>query len=322
MTELNPDGAFLDMGSGHSIHYEDRNPGAEPAILFLHGGPGGGVRDEERQLFSNFPGRVVLPDQRGAGHSLSIDPERDNTTEHLLADLERLREHLGIERWIPWGGSWGSTLALAYAEAHPERVAGLVIYGVFLCREAEMQWFYSANGAANLYPDEYARFVAPLGDAVTLDNGSAVIKACHDAMRTGDDTRDLVAAQALARWEAVNSFMSPGDEQIAAFTDPKMALTLARLETRYFVNGGYLGEDNALLKHIDRITGIPCHIVQGRYDTICPPRAAWDVHSALPGSRLDLVEAAHDMSEPAINAALADILSTIARDGKLPDGDG
>ena len=298
---------YIDVGAGHSIYFEDHNPDSQPVVLFLHGGPGGGVRDEERALFQEFSGRVVLPDQRAAGRSHSVDPERDNTTSHLIADLEKLRAHLGIERWIPWGGSWGSTLALAYAQRHPDRVTGLVLYGVFLCRKTEMQWFYG-DGAATIYPDEYERFVSPLASSVPRDDGMAVINAFHDAMRTGSEAKDLRVAQCLARWEAVNSYLRPTEDLIEAFTDPAVALTLARLETRYFVNGGFLGRDDALVDGMDRIAHLPCRIIQGRYDTICPPRAAWDVHCALPESRLEFVEAAHDIAEPAINTALRQAL--------------
>lgn len=303
---------YLRVSDTHELWFEDSGSG-DPPILFLHGGPGGGVRDVDRQLLEAHSGRVVLLDQRGAGKSRPKASLEENTTWHLVSDLERLREHLGIERWVVVGGSWGSTLALVYAISHPEAVLALIVHGVFLCNEHDLRWFYGADGAATLYPDEYERFTAPL----STSNPDAVIASYHEMLANGEESTRAMAASAWARWETVNSFLSPTDEQLAELTDPANAYPVTLIETAYFKNGGYM-EENHILNNAAEIVHLPCRIVQGRYDTICPMRSAWALHRSLPNSAFEIVDkAAHDIAEPALHEALAvaigDVESLVAR---------
>ena len=305
------DGGYLRVGEPHEIWFETRGHGGIP-ILFLHGGPGGGVRASDRALFDAYSGRTVFHDQRGAGRSRPTMCLEHNTTWDLVADIETLREHLGIERWIVFGGSWGSTLALTYAISHPDVVMALVVHGVFLCREQELRWFYGADGAASLFPDEYANFLA----AVDVTESDDVLSAYHDVLSGDDAQRRVDAAQAWGRWEAINSFLAPTDTEIADFTALDNVCAMALLETTYFSNGAWL-EENFILKSAAAIEDISCHIVQGRYDTICPVRSAWELHRALPRSKLDIVTlAAHDSTEQMLRlqleAAIADIVADLS----------
>jgi len=294
-----PRGEHLRVSDLHEICFDTRGRGGTP-VVFLHGGPGAGVRDTDRMLFADHSGLAVFPDQRGAGRSRPSAAIEQNTTADLVADLESLREHLGIDRWVVFGGSWGSTLALHYAIAHPARVLALIVHGVFLCSQQEFRWFYGRDGAATIYPDEYERLLAPLEPSARGD----VIAAYHDLLLRGAPDRRREAARAWARGEAVHSFLSPSSAQIADFTDADNAYTTALFETTYFRNGAWV-EDDFLLKHAERIAEIPSRIVQGRYDTICPVRSAFELHRALPMSTLDLVTlAAHDSSEERLRARL------------------
>jgi len=305
-SETSQRGDRLRVSELHEIHYETRGRGGIP-VVFLHGGPGAGVRDTDRALFDDHSGLAVFPDQRGAGRSRPRAAIEQNTTQDLVADLETLREHLGIDRWVVFGGSWGSTLALHYAIAHPERVLGLIVHGIFLCRRQELRWFYGPEGAATIYPDEYERFVTLLDPSARDD----VVAAYHDLLTSGEPDREREAARAWARWEAVHSFLSPSSAEIAAFTDAENAYTTALFETTYFRNGAWV-EDDFILKNIRRAAEIPCRIVQGRYDTICPMRSAFELHRALPNSTLDVVTlAAHDSTEELLRARLRSALADV-----------
>lgn len=297
-----PREGFLRVCDVHEIHYADVGTGRAP-ILFLHGGPGGGVRDEDRALFDAYAGRVVFVDQRGAGRSRPSCELAQNTTWDLVEDLERLRRELEIEQWVIFGGSWGSTLGLVYALTHPGKVLALILHGIFLCRDSEIRWFYGDVGAATLYPDEYTRFRAALRAGASTD-GHGVIEDYHALLTHADRTRRLEAAAAWARWEAVNSFLMPSERTLARLTDSANAIPTALMETAYFRDRAFLEED-FIIKNAARIAHLPCRIVQGRHDTICPMRSAWALHQALPKSELEIVQlAGHDGSETALRAAL------------------
>ena len=292
---------LLTVSGQHRIYWEQvGNPRGEP-VLFLHGGPGGGCAPWNRRLFDPQHDRAVLFDQRGCGRSTPHASLRENTTWHLCADIERLRQHLGIERWLVFGGSWGSTLALAYAEQHPERVAGLILRGVFCATRDEVRWFYQ-DGTRHLFPDAFEAFVEPL----TLAERGDVLKAYHSRLTRGPRREQVQAARSWTQWEIATSRLRP-DAVGAGFSDG-LALQLARIEAHYFVHDSWLRPDQ-LIEDAGRIAHLPCHIVQGRYDAICPPSTAWRLHRALPGSELTLVDdAGHSALEP---GTLLGLLATL-----------
>ena len=289
---------MLDVGDGQQLYWEESgNPDGKP-VVFLHGGPGGGTTPAHRQFFDPAAYRIVLFDQRGCGRSVPhIADGADlatNTTWHLVADIERLRTQLGIERWQVFGGSWGSTLALAYAQTHPERVTEMVLRGVFLLRRKEIDWYY--NGAAGfVYPDEWEKYLAPIPEH---ERDGDLVAAYHRLLHSPDPEVAAAAAVAWSCWEGATSSLLPQPDRVEEAADPRFALAFARIENHYFVNGGFLS-DGQLLRDIDRIAHIPAVIVQGRHDIVCPPVSAWDLHRAWPGSRLHLVpDAGHAAAEP------------------------
>jgi proline iminopeptidase len=267
----------LPVSDIHEIHVEEAGrPDGIPAI-FVHGGPGGGTSPKQRRFFDPEAYRIVLFDQRGCGRSTPHAELRENTTWDLVEDMERIREHLGIERWLVFGGSWGSTLSLAYAETHPERVTALVLRGIFLLRPHEIRWFYQ-EGASFVFPDAWEDYVAPIPDAERGD----LVAAYHRRL-TGDDPAERArAADAWARWEARTSFLVPDPAMIAEATAPASADALARIENHFFVNGGFFDHPDQLLDGVDRIRHIPAIIVQGRYDIVCPMTSAWDLSRRWP----------------------------------------
>ncbi len=276
----------------HTLYLEEVGRADGVPALFLHGGPGAGCEPYHRRFFDPEVYRVVLFDQRGAGRSSPHAELKRNTTWDLVADIEKIREHLGIERWLVFGGSWGSTLALAYAEMHPERVSALVLRGIFLCRPHEIQWFYQ-QGASRLFPDFWEDFQRPI-DPTHRDD---MLKAYH-ALLTGDDElRRLAAAKAWSVWEGRTATLS-SDERVAAhFAQPHVALSMARIECHYFMNDAFL-RPNQLLEEASRLDGIPGVIVHGRYDVICPVENAWELHDAWSGSELSIIaDAGHSATE-------------------------
>jgi proline iminopeptidase len=299
--EIEPyDSGLLEVGDGQSIYWEQSgNPHGKPAV-FLHGGPGGESGPKHRRLFDPERYRIVLLDQRGSGRSLphASDPAADlgtNTTWHLVADLERLREHLGIDRWLVLGGSWGSALALAYAETHPERVTELVLRGIFTLRKRELDWFYEAGGADQVYPDEWEGFLAP----VRNESGS-LIQAYHRLLTDEDPAVHGPAAVAWATWEASTITLLRRPDVVSVFADPHYATAFARIENHYFVNHGWFDEGQ-LIRDAGRLKDIPGVIVQGRYDVCTPPATAWDLHRAWPEAQLVMVpDAGHAFDEPGI----------------------
>ncbi|RMF16630.1 MAG: prolyl aminopeptidase [Alphaproteobacteria bacterium] len=287
---------FLDVGEGHRIYHEWSGRADGLPILFLHGGPGGGTSPMQRRFFDPARWRIVLFDQRGCGRSLPHASIEANTTDHLLADIERLREHLGIDRWAVFGGSWGSTLALLYAEACPERVTGLILRGIFLARPEEIRWFYQ-EGAGRIFPEAFARFVS----GVPEDERHNLLAAYYRRLTHPDPTVRLNAAHRWARWEASTVTLAPDPAHLREAQSDHFALALARIECHYFLHRAFLRQPDQILAQADRLHDIPTTIVQGRYDVICPPKSAFDLKDALPHAELRIVPlAGHSAFEPAI----------------------
>ena len=289
----------LAVDEPHELHVEEcGNPQGLP-VLFLHGGPGAGFQPWNRRFFDPARYRIVLFDQRGAGRSTPHASLEGNTTPALVADIEKLREFLGIGQWVVFGGSWGSTLALAYAEAYPQRVLGLILRGIFLCRDQDIRWFYQ-DGASHVYPDHWADYVKVIPEAERGDFLSAYYKRL-----TGDDEiARMAAAKAWSVWEGVCATLRPNQHVVDHFSDPHVALSLARIEAHYFVNRIFM-EENQLLRDAWKLAGIPGVIVHGRYDMICPLDNAFALHEAWPEAELQVIpDAGHSAAEPGIIDAL------------------
>ena len=290
----------LRVSPTHEIYYEEcGNPKGKPAV-FVHGGPGGGSNPQSRRFFDPRRYRIVVFDQRGCGRSKPHASLEENTTWHLVADMEKLREHLGIARWLVFGGSWGSTLGLAYSQAHPKRVTELVLRGIFLLRRKEIDWFYQ-QGTSALFPDRWEHYLAPIPEAERHD----LVQAYYRRLTGDDHARALEAARAWSMWEASTSYLLMNDDTIRSWGEDKFALAVSRIECHYFVNGGFLREEDQLLKDVDRIRNIPAVIVQGRYDVVCPMMSAWDLHRAWPEADFKVVpDAGHSALEVGITDAL------------------
>ncbi len=289
--EIEPyDFGLLAVGDGQEIYWETSgNPDGKPAV-FLHGGPGGGAKPTNRQLFDPARYRIVVFDQRGCGRSRppASDPAADlstNTTWHLVADIETLREMLDIEKWLVLGGSWGSTLALAYAQTHPERVSELILRGVFTLRQSELDWFYQ-GGAGAIFPERFADFQAPVAPEDRGDLMGAYARLLNDP----DPAVHGPAAVAWSVWEAATVTLLEDPDLLASYADPAYALAFARIENHFFVNHGWL-EEGQLIANAGLLADIPGIIVQGRYDMCTPPITAWQLHQAWPGARLLMVPA-------------------------------
>lgn len=307
--EIEPFHTFrLKVSEVHELYVEEAgNPDGEP-VLFLHGGPGGGFSPKHRQLFDPAYYRIVLFDQRGAGQSTPHACLEENTTWDLVADIEKIRTHLGIDRWLVFGGSWGSTLGLAYAQTHPDAVSGLVLRGIFLCRPEEIRWFYQ-EGCSNLYPDRWESFIRP----VPTEERHDMVPAYYRLLTHPDEAVRLDAAKAWSGWEGSTVKLIPNDELIADFEAPEKALAMARIECHYFMHNSFLTE-NQLLENADRLRDIPTWIVHGRYDVVCPVKNAWDLHQAMPHARLSIIaDAGHSFDEPGIRQALMDAVEAFKR---------
>lgn len=291
---------FLQVSELHRVYYEQcGNPQGKP-VVFLHGGPGGGCNAKTRRFFDPAHYRIIQFDQRGCGRSTPHAELADNTTWHLVEDIEHLREHLGIPRWQVFGGSWGSTLALAYAELHPQRVTELVLRGIFMLRRWELEWFYQ-KGCDALYPDAWEDYLAAIPPAEHGD----LMSAYHRRLTSPDAAVRLAAARAWSLWEASTSFLLQDEGYMQASTGDEFALAFARIENHYFVNGGFFECDGQLLRDAHRLKGIPGVIVQGRYDVVCPMRSAWDLHRAWPEADLRIVpDSGHSAFEPGITHEL------------------
>ena len=285
---------YLRVSELHEIYYEESgNRQGKPAV-FLHGGPGGGADARARRFFDPQHYRIIVFDQRGCGRSRPHASLVENTTWHLVADIERLRKHLGVERWLVFGGSWGSTLSLAYSQAHPDRVTELVLRGIFLLRYQEIRWFYQF-GASALYPE----FWEPYRDQIPPEERDDFLSAYHKRLTGADQRTALAAARAWSIWEGSTSFLHPNPDSIKHSGEDHFALAMARIECHYFVNRGFMRHENQLIDDVPKIRHIPATIVQGRYDVVCPPMSAWDLHRAWPEADLRMVtEAGHSAFDP------------------------
>lgn len=285
----------LDVGDGHVIYYERvGTKGAKPAV-FLHGGPGGGISPKQRRVFDPARYDVLLFDQRGCGRSTPHAELEANTTWHLVADIERLRAMVGVDKWLVFGGSWGSTLALAYAETHPEHVSELVLRGIYTLTKAEMDWYYRF-GVSEMFPDKWERFVEPIPEAERGD----MLNAYRKRLTSEDATTRLAAAKAWSVWEGETITLMPEPETSTVFGQDEFALAFARIENHFFVHAGWL-EDGQLFRYAHKIRQIPGVIVHGRYDMPCPLRFAWALHKAWPEAEFHIVEGAgHAFTEPGI----------------------
>ncbi len=286
---------MLDVGDGHRIYWERcGNPRGKPAV-FLHGGPGSGCSPDQRRLFDPAKYCVTLFDQRGCGRSTPHASLEANTTWHLVADIERMRVSAGAERWLVFGGSWGSTLALAYAQTHAERVSALILRGIFTLRREELRWFYQ-KGASWLFPDEWEHFVAPIAPAERHD----LVAAYHRLLTGGDEPAKLRAAVAWSQWEGRTITLLPDPQFDRSHSNAHFALAFARIENHYFVNHGFMDEGQ-LLRDAHKLGAIPGVIVQGRYDCCTPAKTAWDLHRAWPQAEFHLIaDAGHAFKEPGI----------------------
>ncbi len=283
----------------HTLHVEEcGNPGGLP-VLFLHGGPGAGCDPMHRRFFDPERYRIVLFDQRGSGQSTLHAELRHNTTWDSVTDIETIRQHLGIEKWVVFGGSWGSTLGLAYGETHPERVLGLILRGIFLCRPEDIHWFYQ-EGTSRLFPDIWEQYLSPIPEAERND----LIHAYYWRLTGVDEVEQLRVAKAWSTWEGATISLESNPETVDYFAEAHRALSLARIECHYFVNDSFL-EPNQLLRDAHRLRDIPGVIIHGRYDVICPMDGAWALHQAWPDAKLEIIPTAgHAASEPGILHAL------------------
>lgn len=290
----------LQVSERHHIYYEQcGNPAGKPVVI-LHGGPGAGCGAKMRCFHDPAKYRIVLFDQRGAGRSTPHADLVDNTTWHLVADIEQLRAHLGIDRWQVFGGSWGSTLALAYAETHPDAVTELVLRGIFMLRRWELEWFYQ-EGASRVFPDAWQNYLA----AIPVVERHDLISAYHRRLTHEDPAVRLAAARAWSVWEAATSFLYQDPAFMHSHEEDAFALAFARIECHYFVNGGFFAVEDQLLRDVSKIRDIPATIVHGRYDVVCPVANAWDLHRAWPEADLRIIaDAGHSGFEAGITDAL------------------
>jgi proline iminopeptidase len=290
----------LQVSSLHSIYWEESgNPKGKP-ILFVHGGPGSGTDPSQRCFFDPKVYRIVLFDQRGCGKSIPHAELKENTTWDLVDDIEKLRKHLQIASWVVFGGSWGSTLSLAYAETYPAVVKGLILRGIFLCRPSELDWFYQ-SGANNIFPDEWEKFVAP----IPIRERKHLVKAYYKKLISNDLQEQMEAARSWAGWEASTLNLRFNASMFQAFTQDMRATAIARIECHYFIHDGFFKTKNWLIENLASIRRIPAVIVHGRYDVICPCESAWALHKAWPEASLEIIpDAGHSAGEPGITDAL------------------
>jgi proline iminopeptidase len=291
---------WLPTDSVHEVFYEEAGARAGKRCLILHGGPGGAINPTMRRFFDPTRWRMTLFDQRGCGRSRPNASLQDNTTWSLIDDIERLRERLGVEKWTVFGGSWGSTLALAYAATHPERVEALILRGVFLLTRRELRWFYQ-EGASMLFPDAWERFLAPIPEAERGD----LLGAYHKRLTHPDRAVQVEAAQAWSRWEGDTISIRGPEARPAKFNEADFAVAFARIECHYFANGGFFPHDGWLIEQVEKIRHIPTWIVQGRFDVVTPMESAWKLKTTWPEARLEVIwDAGHASTEPGIIDAL------------------
>jgi proline iminopeptidase len=303
------DRRMMDVGDGHEIYVEQSGQPDGLPVVVLHGGPGGGCSPAMRRYFDPNIYRIILFDQRGCGRSRPHASVEANTTWHLVADIERIREALMIDKWIVFGGSWGATLALIYAQTHPDRARHLVLRGVFTMTQAELDWFYG-GGAGRFWPETWERFQ----ELVPEDERGDMIAAYHRRLFSGDRPQEIRFAKAWSAWE--NALATVQSNGAGGDSPPDYARAFARLENHYFINGGFLEYDGQIIDQVDKISHIPGTIVQGRYDMICPPAAAYALAERWPKASLRMIPVAgHALSEPGISAELVKVMTRLAREG-------
>lgn len=299
----------LPVSDLHQIYYEQSGRPDGKAVIFLHGGPGGGSQPLYRQFFDPTVWRIVLFDQRGCGQSTPHAELRENTTWDLVSDIEKLRSHLGIDQWVVFGGSWGSTLALAYSQTHSNRCLGLILRGIFMLRQKEIHWFYQ-SGASYLFPDAWAEYLQPIPPAERGD----LLTAYYKRLTSSDAQIRQAAARAWSVWEASTSKLLQDPSLMDRFGEDLFAAAFARIECHYFVNRGFFDHDEQLLQGVDRLRHLPAVIVQGRYDVVCPMVSAWELHQAWPEAEFTVIpDAGHSMTEPGIQTALLNASDRFAR---------
>lgn len=284
----------------HKLYVEECGDPDGIPVLFVHGGPGSGCSKRDRRFFDPERYRIILFDQRGAGRSTPHSELRNNTTQKLIEDMEVIRQHLGLDKWLLFGGSWGAGLALLYAEAHPEQVSGMILRGVFLCRPQDLQWFYHEGGASRVFPDFWEDFVGP----IPVEERQDLIKAYHQRLTGANELAKMGAAKAWATWEGRCATLRANNEVVDTFSEPHKALGLSCLETHYFINDGFV-EPDQIIRNAHRLEGIPGIIVHGRYDMVCPVDNALALHNAWPDSDLQIIrDAGHSSTEMPIIDAL------------------
>lgn len=293
----------------HQIYYEVSGALDGKPVVVCHGGPGGGSTPSMRRYFDPKKYMIVIFDQRGCGRSTPHAELHDNTTWALVDDMEKLRKHVGVEKWQVFGGSWGSTLALAYAETHPERVTELVLRGIFTLRRSELLWFYQ-EGASWICPDAWESYLEPIPE----DERGDMIAAYYKRLTGDNKTEQLRAAKAWSLWEGGTVSLFPSEERMQSFSSDAFALAFARIECHYFQNGGFFERDDQIIANLDRVRHIPAVIVQGRYDIVTPMKTAWEMHRAWPEANLQIIQdAGHAASEPGIIDALLRATNRFAR---------
>ncbi len=308
--EIKPFNQFkLQVSNLHTIHVEESgNPEGKP-VIFLHGGPGGGIEPVYRQYFDPEKWRIIIFDQRGCGQSTPHAELRENTTWDLVSDIEKIREYLNIETWVVFGGSWGSTLSLSYAITHPDRCKGLILRGIFMLRQKEIHWFYQ-EGASFIYPDAWEHYLAP----IPKEEQHSLVASYYKRLTASDKQTRIKAAKAWSIWEASTSKLYQSNNYLHHFEDTDVAEAFARIECHYFINRGFFETDEWLLENIDAIRHIPSVIVQGRYDVVCPMTSAWDLHQKFPESDFHIIQdAGHSMTEEGIASKLIEYTDSFSK---------
>lgn len=290
---------YLVVDDTHKLYIEESGSPEGIPVLFIHGGPGAGCSPEDRRFFNPEKYRIILFDQRGSGRSRPHAELSHNTTQDLIDDIEKIREHFAIDQWVLFGGSWGSTLALLYGEAHPERVKAMILRGIFLCRARDLRWFYQ-EGASHIFPDYWEKFIQP----ISLDKRDDYIAAYYALLTSNNELAKMNAAKRWSLWEGNCATLRPNRDVLDNFSNLHLALSLARIEAHYFVNDAFI-EENQIINNIEKLAGIPATIIHGRYDMVCPLDNAWTLQKHWPDAQLHIVrDAGHASREPSIMDAL------------------